>query len=44
MKNDKNCININNTMCVVPSISYDNADTKKLDILKDNIKKTGIYK
>lgn len=29
---------------VVPAVTYPNADTYKLDILKDNINKTGIYR
>ena len=34
----------NNTMSVAPILSYWNADRQKKDILKDNSKKTGIYK
>jgi hypothetical protein len=45
MKNNKNTINTNNNiMSTVPSISYTNADTQKLDILEANLKKTGIYR
>lgn len=29
---------------VVPVITYPNADTHKPDILKDNNKKTGVYR
>jgi len=29
---------------VVPAVTYPNADTHKFDILKDNKKKTGIYR
>ena len=44
MKNNKNWIKINNDITyVVPIISYNSAEIKKLDILKDNIK-TVIYR
>lgn len=45
MKNNKECINISNNKTIIfPSVSYENAAIQKLDILKDNIKKTGIYR
>jgi len=31
-------------MAVVPIVTYSNADTDKLDILKNNKKKSGIYR
>lgn len=46
MKNNTNDI-INSsktTMYIDPLISYDNADTKKIEILKANKQKTGIYR
>jgi hypothetical protein len=47
MKNNQNTMKVNNslyTTSTVPFISYANADTQKSDILKDNRKKTGIYR
>lgn len=44
MKNNENTININNTMSITPLIYYVNSDIKKRDILRDNKKKTGIYR
>jgi hypothetical protein len=48
MKNTKyNLINIDikkNIMPIYPTISYENADTHKVEILKANKYKSGIYR
>lgn len=36
--------NIHKYILIVPFIFYKNTDKDKLDILKDNSKKTGVYK
>jgi len=43
-KNDLNNINCNNIMFVNPTVSYKNAYTQKIEILKANQEKTGIYR
>jgi hypothetical protein len=48
MKNNKNNLiateNNNNIVSIDPTVSYENADTLKIEILKANKEKAGIYR
>jgi hypothetical protein len=48
MKNNKNNLiateNNNNIVYIDPTVSYENADTQKIEILKANKEKAGIYR
>lgn len=44
MKNNKNNLNCNNIIFINPTVSYENAGTQKVEILKANKEKTGIYR
>jgi hypothetical protein len=44
MKENKNNLHCDKVMFINPIVSYENADTQKVEILKANQKKTGIYR
>lgn len=44
MKNSKNNLSCGNIILINPIVSYENADIQKMEILKANQRKTGIYR
>lgn len=44
MKNNKNSLNCSNIILINPTVSYENADIQKMEILNANQRKTGIYR
>jgi hypothetical protein len=44
MKDNKSNSNSNMIIFINPIVSYENADTQKVEILKANQKKTGVYR
>lgn len=44
MKNNKNSLNCSNIILINPTVSYENADIQKMEILNANQRKMGIYR